>query len=231
MKFMRAAPVIVFLVAACGGSDAGPSTSPAVEPAVEQPDGESASTEPTDEPTGTDATDSEVTDTEVTDAEVAVAEISVAGDTTPENEEVLAPIARPDPCSLWTASELEGATGLPFLDGEFNDQLSVNGQEICDWIASGDAIANAQVLVLAPGLDYDFLRAGTEAAAGPATDIEVFGADAAHVSVDGRIIGIGIGDVIVQLAYLPPTGAADTAPQLRKLAAVAAARISGVEAG
>ena len=86
---------------------------------------------------------------------------------------------------------------------------------------------NAQVLVLAPGLDYAFLRSGTETAAGPVTDLDLPGADAAHISADGRIVGVGVGGVVLQLAYLPPAGVGGTGAQLTALAEIAAARTAG----
>ena len=136
-----------------------------------------------------------------------------------------ASVERPDPCSLWTAADLQAVTGLAFAEGVYNDSLSVNGQDICDWLTTGGAFGNAQVLVLAPGLDHAFLREGTNTAFGPVTDLTIPGADAAHISVDGRILGVGVGPLTLQLAYLPP-GADDTSAQLIALAEIAVANLT-----
>jgi len=135
---------------------------------------------------------------------------------------------RPDPCSVWTVADLQAATGLDFGEGVYNDALSVSGQDICDWIiTTDDVLANAQVLVLAPGLDHDFLRSGTEASLGPVTDLDIAGTEAAHISADGRVLGIDLGGgVVLQLAYIPNLGVTDTGEQLIQLANAAVANTS-----
>ena len=159
---------LVLVVASCGGdsSSADPSeTAPesAAPPSDPPPDSvPSDSTSPTTAVPPTEPSTVEPT-TDRTDGDVDGVEQD-------ETE-------RPDPCSVWTVADLEAATGLTFTEGEYNETLSVNGQDICDWITTGDAFGNAQVLVLAPGLDHDFLRSGTEIAAGPVTDLDIPGAE------------------------------------------------------
>jgi len=203
---------LVLVLASCGGD---PSSEPA-ESAGPASDSPSASTPPTDAPPttvtvpATEPTPTESSPTEPTnvDTEVEAAE-------------------RPDPCSVWTVADLEAATGLIFGEGVYNETMSVNGQDICDWITTGDVLANAQVLVLAPGLDHDFLRSGTEASAGPVTGVKMDGAEVAHISGDGRILGIDLGGgVVLQLAYIPPLGVTDTGEQLIELANAAVANLT-----
>ncbi len=210
---------LAFIVASCGGdSSSGDTSEPAAEssaPASDPPPDSipSDSTSPTTAVPPTDASPVEPT-TDGTDGDV---------DGVEEDES-----ERPDPCSVWTVADLEAATGLAFTEGEYNETLSVNGQDICDWITTGDAFGNAQVLVLAPGLDHDFLRSGTDSAAGPVTDLEITGAEAAHISADGYILGIDVGTgVVLQLAYIPPGAVTNTGDQLIQLANAAVANLAG----
>ena len=221
MKSKGLAVVVTAVLAACGSDDGGSSTATDPTEAPTTAAHDDGSVETTSEDTAVDLP------TSATSATTMPSTTEVPSTTADASAETDPAGARPDPCSLWTAADLESATGLSFLAGEFNTQLSVNGQEICDWFTSGDTIANAQVLVLAPGLDYAFLRSGTEVAAGPVTDFELPGADAAHISADERIIGADFGGVVVQLAYLPPAGVSGTGDQLRALAEIAAVRAAG----
>jgi hypothetical protein len=202
----------VVVLASCG------SDSPSGEPA------ESAS--PTSDPPPVTVASSDAPTTIAAPATEPTASEPVS--TEPANDETDVEAAdRPDPCSVWTAADIEAATGLAFGEGVYNEALSVSGQEICDWITTGDALANAQVLVLAPGLDHAFLRSGTEVSAPPVTDLDITGAEAAHISGDGRILGIDLGGgVILQLAYIPPRGVTDTGDQLIQLANAAIANLA-----
>ena len=192
---------------------------------------DSVSDGPSTAPTSTEAptTDPPATDPPVTDPPATATPTTEPAPTDPPATEPASTgpisVTRPDPCSLWTAADLQAVTGLAFSEGVYNDTLSVNGQDICDWLTTGGALGNAQVLVLAPGLDHAFLREGTNTAFGPVTDLTITGADAAHISVDGRILGVGVGPLTLQLAYLPP-GADDTGAQLIALAEIAVANLT-----
>jgi len=119
----------------------------------------------------------------------------------------------PDPCSLWTTADLQAATGVGFGEGVFNDSLSAPQRQLCDWITpEGAPLATAQVLV--SGDPDVFEGSRTDAT----TDMDVPGADAAYSINDDDIIGMDVGGLFVQVAYLP-AGTADT------LAEVAAANV------
>lgn len=208
-------PVETAAETAAEASDPPPDSAP---PATES----STSAAPATEPNPTEP-QPEVTD-DVADDEADETEEEASAT---EVEEETSEAERPDPCSVWTVADLRAATGLEFNEGVYNDSLSVNGQDICDWIAAGDILANAQVLVLAPGLDHDFLRGGTDTAFGPVTDLDIVGADAAHISVDGFILGIDVDGIVLQLAYLPPSGVTGTGDQLIQLADAAVASLAG----
>lgn len=234
-------PAMALLLAACGGGDDEPSATDGSAPppatttappgtADEAGDGSggggAGDLVTTEAPADTAPADTAPADT--ASADPAPADTAPADPAPADTGAVLDPTERPDPCSLWTAAEVSAATGITFVEGAFNMQLSVSGQQICDWLsADGGPLANAQVLLLAPGLDHDFLRSGTDAAFGPAVDIDVPGADAAHLSADGRILGLAVDGIVVQLAYLPPIGVDVVGAELQQLAAIAAARLRG----
>jgi len=198
---------VLLVVASCGSDSPSAEPTESASPATDPP---SATVPPSDAPTT-----------------IVVPATEPIATEPPPVETVVEAADRPDPCSVWTVADVEAATGLAFGEGVYNETLSVGGQDICDWISTGDVLANAQVLVLAPGLDHDFLRSGTEVSAGPVTDLDITGAEAAHISGDGRILGIDLGGgVVLQLAYIPPLGVTDTGAQLIQLANAAVANTS-----
>jgi hypothetical protein len=210
---------LAIVTASCGGdSSSGDTSDPPAETAA--PDTAAPDTEPPSSaapPTEPSPTEPTTDDPDETD------ETAPATDAAVEATEA----DRPDPCSVWTVADLEAATGLAFAEGVYNETLSVNGQDICDWLTAGDTFANAQVLVLAPGLDHDFLREGTNTAFGPVTDLDIAGANAAHISVDGVILGLDVGGgIVLQLAYIPPGGPSGTGDQLIQLADAAVANLA-----
>ena len=113
----------------------------------------------------------------------------------------------PDPCSAWSPEDLAGVTGLAFPAGEFNPLLSVNGQLICDWVVFEPGIASTQTLVRLDNGTYD----ASLGAFPDAVILDIAGADAAYSIDAGKIIAMRVGDLFIQVAYLPATADSDPA--------------------
>ncbi|MGI9645650.1 MAG: hypothetical protein ACR2O6_10110 [Ilumatobacteraceae bacterium] len=221
MRWSFALVLVIIALAACGGDDEPTATEiattspPVTDPTPTEP--------PTTDPPPTDPPATEPPPTAPPSTEPPATEPPA---TEPVDSGVDSPpAARPDPCSLWTVADLQAVTSLTFEEGVFNDALSVGGQEICDWLVLSGPLANAQVLLITPALNYATLRQGTDESVGPVTDIVVPGADMAAASANGEIVIMEVRGVVVQVAYLPPAADPAAAAQLIDLAAIAAARI------
>lgn len=140
-----------------------------------------------------------------TDAAEATAatDATAAPDSGPAAAEAEEPTADiPDPCSLLSTADLAEATGLTFGEGVYNENLSGDGRAICDWI-SDDPFANAQTLVFLNG-DYEGNRASAADVSGEPLEVQVTGAARAYQTPEGSIVAMEIGDLFVQVAYIPP---------------------------
>lgn len=124
----------------------------------------------------------------------------------------------PNPCSLLSAAEVESVVGIA-IEGTFNDQLSNDFQQICDWTTT-EAVAGVQVLVIADGpvADFDSQRESANDSVGPAVDVEITGADRAYAVAEGAIIGMQIGESFVQVSNLG-TGGQNVTMQFAELVA------------
>lgn len=107
----------------------------------------------------------------------------------------------PDACALLTQQEVSDATGLPFGAGVPNDEFSSEDVVVCDW-ASDDPFATAQVLVSVGGDGFEDQRASLEEAFGEET-VDVDLADAAYRTAEGSLVAMRVGDLFVQVSYLP----------------------------
>lgn len=140
--------------------------------------------------------------TDAADA-TGAADATAAPDPGPAAAEAEEPTADvPDPCSLLSTADLAEATGLSFGEGVYNENLSGDGRAICDWI-SEDPFANAQTLVFVNG-DYEGNRASAAEVSGEPLEVEVTGATRAYQTPEGSIVAMEIGDLFVQVAYIPP---------------------------
>ncbi|MCB1247297.1 MAG: DUF3558 family protein [Acidimicrobiia bacterium] len=109
-----------------------------------------------------------------------------------------------DPCELLSVDEIDAATGVSFGDAEFNETLSSEVAQICDWIGQEDGIATVQVLVGTFGVSgFDDTRSATEEAMGAVQDASVPGAARAFATTDGSIVGMDLDGQYVQVAYIP----------------------------
>lgn len=201
-----AAVAITLLLAACSGDDditiADPADEPASEPAAE-PTEEPAS-EPAEEP-----------------AAEPVDEPAEEPAEEPIEEPAAEPTgALPDPCGLLTTEEVASATGLPFGDGVFNDALSSDRMHVCDWL-SDDPFATAQVLLMRGDIGTE--QDSIESAFGE--DVIMLDlADASFRTTDGSLVAMQVGELFVQVAYIPP-GPGEVADITVALAEQAVARL------
>jgi Protein of unknown function (DUF3558) len=124
-----------------------------------------------------------------------------------------------DPCSLLATEDIVEITGIEFGDAVYNDDLSGPYQSICDWTATGDEFATAQVLVVSSDV-FDTQR---DSAAGvfDLVDVDIPGVDEAYATSDGSLVGMRIDGQFVQVAFLT-TNAESVMPQTTQLAAVVA---------
>jgi hypothetical protein len=115
----------------------------------------------------------------------------------------------PDPCALLSSAELVEATGQPFGEGTFNEDLSNQNQAICDWI-SEDPFATAQVLISSFG-DIDSQRESVEESFGEET-VDVDLTEGAYRTAEGSLVAMSVGDWFVQVSYIPsgPGSVGDT---------------------
>jgi hypothetical protein len=107
----------------------------------------------------------------------------------------------PDPCSLLTAEDIELATGLPFDEGVFNDELSSDSQLICDWIGSAE-YATVQTLIV-PMDVYDGQMASASGVFA-LVDVDIDGADDSYATEEGSLVGMRVGALFLQVSYIPP---------------------------
>jgi hypothetical protein len=107
-----------------------------------------------------------------------------------------------DPCTLLTAADLETATGVAFAEGTYNESLSQDELWICDWAASGSEFATAQVLIIPIPGAFAGNRESASDALGEVDDVDIPGADDAYVTTEGSILGMLVGDLFVQVAYI-----------------------------
>jgi hypothetical protein len=192
LRFLASCIVVGLLVGACAGES-----------------GESTSTGAS--PTETTAADGDVGTTNTTSLSVEETTTSVPGD---GGSGML------DPCALPTVEDILTATGVPFDEGVFNEELSSESQVICDWTGSGE-FALVQVLFH----DSDTFEGNRESAAeftGEVTDVEIPGASAAFATVEGSIIGMQVDGGYLQVSYIP-NGPGTVLEETTQLATVAAA--------
>ena len=68
---------------------------------------------------------------------------------------------------------------------------------------SNDPFATGQVLI-SPGSTFDQERKGVEDAFSEKTvEVKVPGADAAYATVEGSVVAMKVGDLFVQVSYIP----------------------------
>ena len=144
--------------------------------------------------------------TTTTAAGGATSEATTSSTTSTTSGEEGEPVAEVDPCSLLTAADLEAATGVAFGDGVYNESLSQDQQWICDWTATGSEFATAQVLIIPIPSVYESNKESAAEMLGDVEDVSIPGADAAYATADHSIIGMLVGDLFVQTAYLTTTG-------------------------
>jgi hypothetical protein len=70
----------------------------------------------------------------------------------------------PDLCSLLTTDDNDGATGVTFGEGAFNDTLSSAFQAICDWAATDDTFATVQTLIVPDTAAFEGNRSSADSA-------------------------------------------------------------------
>jgi hypothetical protein len=107
----------------------------------------------------------------------------------------------PDPCGLLTTDDLNTATGLEFGEGAVNDTMSGPGRAVCDW-TSDSPFATAQTLLFADG-DFEMNRETAAEISGEPLDVDVPGADQAYQTPEGSIVAMTVGDLFVQVSYIP----------------------------
>ena len=107
----------------------------------------------------------------------------------------------PDPCGLLATDDLNTATGLEFGEGAVNDTMSGPGRAVCDW-TSDSPFATAQTLLFADG-DLEMNRETAAEISGEPLDVEVPGADQAYQTPEGSIVAMAVGDLFVQVSYIP----------------------------
>lgn len=129
----------------------------------------------------------------------------------------------PDPCALITAADLTEISGVAFDDGVFNEDLSNEAQSICDFQASGDYFPLAQVLVTRTG-DVTSQRASAQSVLGDTADVTVPGTSGAYSVSEGTIVGMGVGDLFVQVSYFE-LGDQDTSAQTIEVATIVAGNV------
>ena len=124
----------------------------------------------------------------------------------------------PDPCTLLTPADLAAATGLTFPDGAINEDLSSPERAVCDWV-SDDPYATAQTLITPAG-DFDAERDLAAQISGDTLDVTVPGANQAYQTPEGSIVAMEVGDLFVQVAYIPsgPGNVNDATLQLAQIA-------------
>ena len=125
-----------------------------------------------------------------------------------------------DPCALLTVEEIMTATGVPFDEGVFNEDLSSENQVICEWIGS-EEFALVQVLFH----DFDSFQGNRDSAeefTGGVTDVEIPGVSAAFASDQGAIIGMQVADGYLQVSYIP-SGPGTFVEETKQLATIVAA--------
>ena len=126
----------------------------------------------------------------------------------------------PDPCSLLTKTEVDGATGATFGEGAINTMVSQEHLRACDWPSAG--VATVQVLVTTVDA-FDTSRQTAAQTYGSADDVSVPKAKRAYAVKGGFLIGMDMGALYLQVSYV--TAAANVAAATRDLAAKAAARL------
>ncbi len=126
----------------------------------------------------------------------------------------------PDPCSLLTTEEIAAATGNPFGGGTYNEALSSDLLQICDW-TSDDPFATAQVLL--GQTDIESQREITVSAFGENV-VELDLADESFRTEEGSVVAMQVGDLYVQVSYIPP-GPGDVADITVSLAETALGRL------
>ncbi len=130
----------------------------------------------------------------------------------------------PDPCTLLTAAEIEAATGVSFGQGAPSDIVTGKGRTACDWKSSGKEFATAQVLILdGGGSVFDLQRSSAKQLG--VEDADVPGASRAYATTEGSIVAMEVGDLFVQVAYIP-SGPGAVLDKTSQLAATVAARVS-----
>ena len=126
----------------------------------------------------------------------------------------------PDPCSLLTKTEVDGATGATFGEGAINTMVSQEHLRACDWPSAG--VATVQVLVTTVDA-FDTSRQTAAQTYGSADDVSVPKAKRAYAVKGGFLIGMDMGALYLQVSCI--TTAANVAAATRDLSAKAAARL------
>ncbi len=122
-------------------------------------------------------------------------------------------------------SEIATATGLGWVDGTVNASLSAQGRSVCDWVAAGSQYATVQVMTVADATVFEANRDTAREVFGLVEgDIAVAGADLAYASSEGSLIAMVIGDLFVQVSYIPP-GPGNVLSATRQLALAVAGRL------
>lgn len=152
---------------------------------------------------------------------------AVDGSTVPDETTTTAVESPPgeaqDPCSLLTVDDIESATGLPFAEGVFNDDLSSDSQLICDWIGSAE-FATVQTLIV-PMDVYDSQMASASGAF-TLVDVDIDGAADAYATEEGSLVGMRVGALFLQVSYIPP-GPGEVLDVTAALATTAVANFEG----
>lgn len=124
----------------------------------------------------------------------------------------------PDPCTLLTVAQIEAASGLSFGEGELNPQLSTSWQSICEWYSTDANFTFVQVVITADASTVAAQRETAEDMMGASVDVTVPGAENAYTVAGGSILGMGVEDYFVQVAYMT-TGLGDVTSVTTALAA------------
>lgn len=136
-----------------------------------------------------------------------------------------APAATVDACSLLTSSEIAAATGLGWGEGTVNASLSARGRSVCDWVATGGDYATAQVMTVADASIFEANRDSAREVFGLVQgDVSITGADRAYATSEGSLIAMVVGDLFVQVTYIPP-GPGNVMSATRQLATAVAGRL------
>ena len=172
---------------------------------------------------------SESTSTAASSAEATTADRDMGTTTTsPSGEDATSSASggaggdMPDPCALLTVEEIVSATGVPFDDGIFNEEISSEDQVICDWTGSEEF---ALVQVLFQDVDtFAGNRDSAEEFTGEVTDVEIPGVSAAFATGEGSIIGMQVDRGYLQVSYIP-NGPGTVHEETTQLATIAAANL------